>query len=133
MKKCALVAVATFGLFGNAFAGHVWFPNATDPANAGEYTVKRVWQYGDGNNFILQVELQGQADVPNYGCTNARKNTFYMYSNPYSGWQQEMASKITLAQASGYKIKIVSNVGASMWCHNYGIGIWGVEVVVPPQ
>jgi len=116
---------------GNAWAGLVWLPGATDATGGAEYTIKRVWEYYDGNNVIMQVEVNEA--VANQGCTGARANTLYMYSVGYSIWQQQLANKLTLAQLNGYKIKMMSNVGSANWCHAYGLNLLGVEVIVPPQ
>lgn len=111
-----------------ANAALIWLPSASDATGGAEYTIKRVWEYSDGSNIILQVEVN--ESIPNQGCTNARPNTLFAYSNPFSSWQQQLANKLTVAQLNGSPIKAVINTGTANWCHNYGLGLWGLEVIV---
>lgn len=114
-----------------AMAALTWVPNQTDSANGAQYTIKRVWDFWDGSNVITQVEVN--ETVSNFGCTQARANTFYIYSQPMTGFHQTVTNKLLAAQLAGHKIRMAMNQGGTGWCSAYGVGLWGVDVIIPQE
>lgn len=129
----------TLGLLGalacqTATAALTWLPSATDVSGGAEYTIKQVYEFSDGSNLITAVEVNEPLPAQQLGCTQPKAaTTLFMYASSLTAWQQQLSNKMMAAQMGGYKIKVLTNTGSTNWCHSYGLILWGLEVVVPPQ
>lgn len=126
-----LLSLILVSFSAEALAALTWMPNATGPAGAAEYTIKNVWDYSDGSNLILQVEVNEAASYP--GCSSSAANTFFTYSTPMNAFHETLSNKLLAAEMSGYKIKVAINPGVTNWCHPYGLLIYGLDLVIPNQ
>lgn len=137
--KSAVALVAMLLAVAQAQAELKWLPapgstdgGAPTATTAGMYTIERATLFSDGNNVIVQIKTK--ESFPRYGCalsSSQEPNTLFSYSNPYATIAADFLAKAQVAQMNGYKVRFAVNPGTTNWCHPYGIGLWGLDMVVP--